>query len=230
MRDVVIALYECTGYSVEEWAKRGFEVHCFDLLFGTTSKIDSRGIRFHGWDARDPEWNAWILDRFEGRVKAVIGCPPCTDLAVSGAKHFPIKFHNNPQFQEEALELVLRVPEMAEEWFAPWVVENPVSVLSTKWRKPDFYIHPYEYGGYLPRDDVHPLYPNYINPRDSYPKKTCLWVGGGMSMPTKKPVPVDPGWSKQQKKLGGKSDKTKAIRSASPRGLFKAICLANYRG
>ena len=46
-------------------------------------------------------------------------------------------------------------------------------------------------------------------------------------MPDKKPVEVDAGYSDQHKKLGGKSLKTKNIRSATPRGFAKAVFLAN---
>ena len=73
----------------------------------------------------------------------------------------------------------------------------------------------------------------YINARDAYPKKTCLWTGNGFVMPDKMEVdtPKDENgkalYSKQHSKLGGKSTKTKNIRSASPRGVMKAIYLAN---
>ena len=108
-----------------------------------------------------------------------------------------------------------------------WAAENPVSVLSTLWRKPDYSFHPYEYGGYLPVSDEHPTYPEYIKPRDAYPKKTCIWSGNGFVMPAKKSVSIEPGYLDQYKKLGGKSLKTKNIRSATPRGFAKAVFLAN---
>ena len=62
---------------------------------------------------------------------------------------------------------------------------------------------------------------------DAYLKKTCIWSGNRFVMPSKKPVNVDPGYSDQYKKLGGKSLKTKNIRSATPRGFAKAVFLAN---
>ena len=70
-------------------------------------------------------------------------------------------------------------------------------------------------------------YPEYIKPRDAYPKKTCLWTGGEFVMPEKMPVDISPGYSDQHKKLGGKSERTKNIRSATPRGFAKAVFLAN---
>ena len=46
-------------------------------------------------------------------------------------------------------------------------------------------------------------------------------------MPDKKPVDVEPGYSDQHKKLGGKSLKTKNIRSATPRGFAQAVFESN---
>jgi len=160
-------------------------------------------------------------------VAIVLGFPPCTDLAVSGAAHFAKKAAADARYRDKAMKLVYTVRDMAKQIGCPWVIENPVSVISSEWRKPDHIFHPWEYGGYLPKDDVHPRYPEYIEPRDAYPKKTCYWTGGGFIMPDKKPVPVEPGYSLQHLKLGGKSEKTKRIRSASPRGIAQAIFEAN---
>lgn len=102
------------------------------------------------------------------------------------------------------------------------MIENPRSVASTLWRKPNFSFEPYDYGGYLPADDVHPEYPEYIQPRDAYPKTTYLWTSEDFTMPLTKWVQWDV-LSKQFLKLGGKSQKTKNIRSASPRGFFVAL-------
>jgi len=103
-----------------------------------------------------------------------------------------------------------------------------VSRLATLWRKPDYSFQPFEYGGYLPEDDVNPKWPEYIAPRDAYSKKTCLWTGNGFRMPEKDAVECDSfGSSVQYRKLGGKSLKTKNIRSATPRGFARAVFLAN---
>ena len=144
-------------------------------------------------------------------------------LAVSGAAHFAKKRDSNPNFQDEAMVLVKLVKLVGDGYNCPWALENPVSVISTKWRKPDFKFDPYEFGGYLPGDDTHPLYPEYIKPQDAYPKKTCIWHGNGFIEPEKRPVDVDDGYSDQHKKLGGRSLKTKNIRSATPRGFASAV-------
>ena len=156
-------------------------------------------------------------------ISFLFGFPECTDLAVSGAGHFASKRDNNPFFQDEAMMLFYLVEKLGVELDCPWGLENPISVASTLWRKPDYKFHPYEYGGYLPEDDKHPTYPEYIKRQDAYPKKTCIWSGNGFVMPDKKPVDVVPGYSDQHKKLGGRSLKTKNIRSATPRGFAKAV-------
>lgn len=159
----------------------------------------------------------------------IFGFPPCTDLAVSGSMHFEKKHKANPEFQNEATALARQVEKLGSLVGCPWFAENPVSVLSTLWRKPDHLFHPYEYGGYLPEDDSHPRWPEYIAPRDHYRKKTCLWTGNGFIMPTKKSLGDPSEDSKQHRKLGGKSAKTKQIRSETPRGFAIAVAEANYK-
>lgn len=153
--------------------------------------------------------------------------PACTDMAVSGARHFAKKSQVNPASQAEACELARLVMYVGDKFECKWVAENPVSVLSTLWRKPDHIFSPHEYGGYLPEDDQHPIYPDYIKPRDAYPKTTCLWSGNGFIMPQRRPVQCTKEYSTQYLKLGGKSTKTKNIRSATPRGFAKAVFIYN---
>jgi hypothetical protein len=74
------------------------------------------------------------------------------------------------------------------------------------------------------------LWPKHIPNRDAYTKETYLWTGNGFVFPEKKPVePVlIKGSSPQWAKLGGKSLKTKNIRSATPRGFALAVYEANH--
>ena len=150
--------------------------------------------------------------------------PVCTDMAVSGAAHFKRKAEANPSFQDEAVSYAVWCARLFNSLHVPFFVENPVSVLATKWRKPDHSFHPYEYGEYLSdAEAVHPRWPDYIAERDAYTKKTCLWTGNGFRMPTKIPTCKPTGYSTQHLKLGGKSQRTKDIRSATPRGFAKAV-------
>ena len=166
------------------------------------------------------------------KVDFLCGFPVCTDLAVSGSSHFKNKAKLNPKFQTEATQHAINCAGLAERFGCPYMIENPVSRLATLWRKPDYYFHPFEYGGYLANGDAeHPTWPEYIPPRDAYSKKTCLWVSARFVMPPKKPVECESfGASRQHRLLGGKSIKTKNIRSATPRGFAKAVFLANSRG
>jgi hypothetical protein len=80
----------------------------------------------------------------------MIAHPPCTHLAVSGARWFKYK----KKEQEEAVEFFLR---LANADIDKICVENPVSIMSSVWRKPDQIIHPWMFG-------------------DSFSKTTCLWL------------------------------------------------------
>lgn len=215
-------MFDESGNMGRPWALAGFTVHCYDIQ--NTDRIESftggGRIIYHNTDLTDPAQLEAIIAL---RPVIVFGFPPCTDLAVSGAAHFASKRAKNPRFQEEAAELARTVETVGNACGCPWFAENPVSVLASLWRKPDFRFSPYEYGGYLPEDDQHPRWPHHIKPRDAYPKTTCLWTGGGFTLPPKRPVPVIPFSGQQSMPLGGKSAKTKQIRSETPRGFALAV-------
>ena len=82
----------------------------------------------------------------------LIAHPPCTHLASSGAKHFV----NKQNLQHQSIEFVKWLWNCPVEKIA---IENPIGILSTKWRKPTQIIQPFEYG--------HPEM-----------KTTCLWLKG----------------------------------------------------
>lgn len=224
-----IFLYDYTGIMAKPWLDAGYECWCFDGQHPEGITRDGNHIKVGMWfDAYNTRAHVNQIKQMVGDgVCFVFGFPECTHLAVSGAAHFSKKLSENPAIQAEATELARLVQYVGDEYQCAWAAENPVSVLATLWKKPDYSFHPYEYGGYLPEDDRHPIYPDYIKPRDAYPKKTCIWSGNGFIMPDKKPVSVDSGYSIQQRKLGGKSLKTKNIRSATPRGFAKAVFIAN---
>ena len=219
---VVWCLFDGSGIMGKPWAEAGHTVYCFnadDADHGPYSsfRVQHENIHFV---------NAWIDEQFDPDVcspNIILAFPPCTDLAVSGAAHFESKREADPLFQYKAVITAKVAQRLAFRFKVPYMIENPVSVLSTMWRKPNHTFHPWEYGGYLPEGDTHPMFPDYIAPRDAYPKKTCLWTGGGFIMPDKRPVPQPSGYSAQHSKLGGKSAKTKAIRSITPRGFAQAV-------
>ncbi len=228
-KGIVISLYDYTGEALKPWAEAGYHCSAFDIQHSPVGKLqgfDSGGfIRYEGKDLHDKRsiWN--LQQRFQNKnVVFAMAFPVCTDMAVSGAAHFKRKAERDPKFQERAVNYAVWCSELFQNLGVPYFIENPVSVLATKWRKPDYSFHPYEYGGYIPDDQAtHPVWPDYIAPKDAYPKKTCLWTGNGFTMPWTDPVEPELGHSRQHLKLGGKSMKTKNIRSATPRGFAQAV-------
>ena len=232
MEKVVLSLYDFTGEAVKPWAQRGHACYCFDIQHdGRVEHFDGGGsITYRKADLHSINTIFDIQREFEGsNVVFGMGFPVCTDLAVSGAAHFKRKREANPDFQWQAATYAIWVADLFEALGCPYFVENPVSVLATLWRKPDHSFHPYEYGGWIPADQAeHPRWAEYIAPFDAYSKKTCLWTGNGFKMPIKAIVPCQNfGKSTQHSKLGGKSMKTKNIRSATPRGFALAVFHAN---
>lgn len=106
----------------------------------------------------DRGWEAWSCDllesetpgnHFQGPVEDIISdywdlmiChPPCTDLAVSGARHFAEKIADGRQ--QRALDFVRLLLDAPIKHIA---LENPVSIISTKIRKASQYIQPWQFG------------------------------------------------------------------------------------
>ena len=234
--NVVLSLFEYTGTMLRPWAEAGFHCYAYDLQH-TTPRVENVGpgsITFVPWDADAPSSYTNVLADFHhtGAPAMLFSFPPCTDLAGSGARHWKAKAERDPMFQLKAAARAVRSEELAQWFGCPFMVENPVGALSRHMGKPSVIFNPCDYGGYIPEHEAeHPLWPEYIAPRDAYKKKTCLWVGNGFVVP--EPRPVDPvaytgqGGSAAHNKLGGKSDRTKNIRSATPRGLAQAVFNAN---
>jgi site-specific DNA-cytosine methylase len=91
-----------------------------------------------------------ILEWLDDGWDLMIAHPPCTHLAVSGARWFKDK----QQEQQEAVEFFMSLVNAPIDKIC---VENPVSIMSTRYRKPDQIIQPWQFG--------HPE-----------PKRTCLWL------------------------------------------------------
>jgi hypothetical protein len=225
-KGIVLSLYDFTGEALKPWAESGYECYAFDIQHPVEGRTEGN-IHYRHADLHDQETLNFIQSEFYWSSRPVVfamAFPVCTDMAVSGAAHFKRKAEVNPFFQADAVGHVTAVARMFNGMAVPYFIENPVSVLATKWRKPDYNFHPYQYGEYLDdHEAVHPRWPDYIADRDAYTKKTCLWTGGGFRMPSKLPTCKPTGYSTQHLKLGGKSQRTKDIRSATPRGFAKAV-------
>ncbi len=224
-----IFLFDYTGIMAKPWLEAGYECWCFDGQHPEGITRDGNYVKVGMWfDAYNTSKHVTDIARMVGEgVKFVFGFPECTDLTVAGARHFKSKADANPAFQAEAVELARLVMYLGEELNSPWGLENPVGVMSSIWRKANFKFNPCDYAGCLPENEPHPVYPDIYPMQDKYNKGTCIWSGNGFVEPERKRIePLykdNPGW----KLCGGKSTKTKNIRSATPRGFAKAVFKAN---
>ena len=238
----VVSLYDFNGHALKPWAEEGYECYAYDIQHPHEGE-ERGGIRFVHANLFDDKTVDNIVGRHRGRVCLVSAFPVCTDLAASGACWWGEKRKENSNFQEEAARRAIQCAEMAEGMGCQaWYVENPVGALGRLWRRPDFVFSPFEYGGYLMETDIHPQYPAHIPARDAYCKKTCIWCGPEFKLPPKRsvePVRVVYGrkrtggtcqYAPQAAGLGGKSRRTKNIRSSTPRGWARAVFEANKTG
>lgn len=90
----------------------------------------------------------------KGPWDLIIAHPPCTDLASSGARWFPEKIRDGRQ--QRAVDFFMRFVDAKCDRIA---IENPVGIMSGRYRKPDQIIQPYMFG-------------------DPARKATCLWLKG----------------------------------------------------
>ena len=194
-KGIVLSLYDYTGEALKPWAEAGYTCYAFDIQHPADElvieKFDSGGlIRYAHADLHNLDVIASLQSTFTGRdVVFGMAFPVCTDLAVSGAAHFKAKAKRDPDFQVKASDHAKWCADLFDALGCPYFIENPVSVLATKWRKPDYSFHPYEYGNYIHDDEAeHPRWPEYIAAKDAYPKKTCLWTGNGFTMPVHRHV------------------------------------------
>nr|DAH54575.1 MAG TPA: Cytosine specific methyltransferase [Caudoviricetes sp.] len=230
---VVWALFNGSDIAVKPWADAGYLCLCFNAE-GADHGSYAEVVEEHPNIQYIDYWiDPWFPQETLGMYPApnfILSFPPCTHLAVSGAAHFKKKLQKDPLIQVNAVKDARIAETLGNMYNCPWHVENPVGVMSSMWRKPDYRFHPSEYGGYLPEDDQNPWFPDLIQPRDAYPKLTCGWIGNGFIIPEKRPVPQicdTNGYSFQHTKLGGKSPRTKMIRSLTPRGWALAVFEAN---
>ena len=104
-------------------------------------------------DAPGPHYQGDVFDIINDGWDLMVAHPPCTYLSVSGM-HWTTRGLRDPQLTEDALAFVQRLMDAPVERIA---VENPISVISSRIRKPDQIISPYQFG-------------------HDASKKTCLWL------------------------------------------------------
>lgn len=131
----VLVACEFSGRVRDAFIKKGHDAWSCDLLetevYGPHFTTDVRKLFKYKWDL-------------------MIAHPPCTHLAVSGARWFKDK----KELQEEALQFVKELLEAPIEKIA---LENPISIISSRIRKPDQVIQPWMFG-------------------HGETKATCLWL------------------------------------------------------
>lgn len=188
---------------LKPWVKLGYRCIAVDIQHPLGTRIEN-GIEYVGCDIQNYKLP-------QGEIHAVFAFPPCTNLAVSGARWFKDK---GLEALYDSLGLVIACKKLCEDSGALFLIENPISTLATYWRKPDYSFNPCEYGGYL-------------NPEgDAYTKKTCLWTGGGFVMPEHKAV--EPTEGSKMHLLPPSEDRAN-LRSATPLGFAEAVCIANSK-
>ena len=133
----VLVACEYSGTVRDAFIKAGHDAMSCDLL-----PTDAAGPHYQG-DVKyvlDDEWDLLIAH------------PPCTHLAVSGARWFKDK-------REEQAQALAFVRDLLAAPIPRIALENPVSIISSHIRKPDWIIQPWQFG-------------------HGETKKTCLWLKG----------------------------------------------------
>jgi hypothetical protein len=207
----VISLCDLTGNMTKPWVEAGYKAVLVDPQHGTT-RVEGSVARFAGTieDAMDDIGE--MIQR--GEVAMVFGFPPCTDMAVSGARWFEAKRAADRMFQAKAVMIAEQCRTIGRLSGAPYLVENPVSVLASAFGKPQHTFHPADYTAY--------------EPGDNYTKKTCLWTGGGFVMPA---PAKDPSLGAPDNRIhfASPGPERANFRSATPMGFARAVFTANHR-
>ena len=189
----VLVACESSGVVRDAFRARGHFAMSCDLLSA------ERPGPHHQGDVRELLDQEWDL---------LIAHPPCTYLSVSGM-HWTTRGLRDPKLTEDALDFVRLFMDAPIERIA---IENPVSVISSRIRKPDQIIQPYQFG-------------------HDASKKTCLWL---KNLPLLKPTQmVEPRivngkqrWAIQtdsgQNKLPPSKDRWK-LRSKTYEGIADAM-------
>lgn len=196
---VVLSLFDKSGAWSGPWEEAGYQVYRFDIQedpeIGDVNKfsVEFFGDTFGDFDGLD--------------IYAILAACPCTDFAVSGARHFAAKDVDgrtvaSVQLVHQTLRLI--------EYYRPviWAIENPVGRIE-------------RLGGLPPwRLSFEPFHLG-----DTYTKKTLIWGRFNGDLPI---APVDPvEGSKMHRMYGGSSLATKNARSVTPEGFAYGFFMAN---
>lgn len=210
MNKWLISIFDYTGNASRPYRENGWDVTQIDIQHGFNY------LQFN------------IHNALESRIEystypevGVIAMVPCTHDACSGAKHFAKKDANGESYETTILmdKLEMDIAYLKSRGILKfWQIENPRTRLHNRfpWIKPIRQkFNPCDFAGYDPEPD-----------NSRYNKET--WLFGEFNLMTPKrmePLTKDnPGW----RKLGGKSQRTKNLRSISPLGYCYAFYEANH--
>ena len=186
----VLVACEFSGMVRDAFRRRGHDAWSCDLL-----PSEAEGPHIVG-DVLEVLHQGWDL---------MVAHPPCTYLSSSGL-HWNRRRPERAALTEAALGFVLALASAPVDRI---VIENPIGCLSTRWRKPDQIIQPWQFG-------------------HDASKATCLWLKG---LPALQPTDVLPGGREArranqtasgQNKLGPSPDRWK-IRSMTYPGIAEAM-------
>jgi site-specific DNA-cytosine methylase len=144
-------------------------------------------------DAPGPHYQCPVEEILNDGWDMMIAHPPCTHLAVSGARWFKDK----KEQQKDALNFVRLLLDASIDRIA---LENPVSIISSRIRKPDQVIQPWQYG-------------------HGETKKTCLWL---KNLPKLLPTDIVEGREARIHKMPPSKDRWK-LRSTTYKGIAAAM-------
>lgn len=171
---------EYSGIVRDAFITRGHDAMSCDLL-----PTERPGPHYQG-DVRDVLDYPWDMAIFH---------PPCTDLSVSGARHFAAKRMDGRQ--QASVSFFMRLAKCGIPKIA---IENPVCIMSRLWRKPDQIIQPWMFG-------------------HGETKATCLWLAG---LPPLHPTKEVPGREARIHKMPPSAERGK-LRSATYLGIAEAM-------
>lgn len=176
----ILVACEFSGRVREAFCALGHDAWSVDLeptdLPGNHLQQDVLGLLDKGWDM-------------------MIAFPPCTDLAVSGARYFEQKRADGRQ--QRSIEFFMA---LANAPILKICLENPIGIMSSFWRKPDQIIQPWQFG-------------------HGETKATCLWL---KNLPRLIPSNVVDGREHRIHRLPPSKDRAR-IRSTTYRGVANAM-------
>jgi len=166
----------------KEFRRQGHEAYSCDI-------VESSGGH--------PEWHLQqtVIPLLKENWDMIIAFPPCTHLAVSGARWFPEKRKDGRQ--QQGIDFFMKFANCD---CARLAIENPIGIMSTAYRKPDQIIQPWQFG-------------------HGETKATCLWL---KNLPKLKPTNIVTGREQKIWKMPPSEERSK-LRSKTFLGIAKAM-------